>query len=215
MTDHATHTRSIPTQTHGRYLVEGPPGAPMLVGFHGYRENAPAHLAMLRRIAHGRDLLLVSVQGLHRFYNRDHTIVVANWMTAEDRTEAIADNIAYVASVVTAVRQEFASAAPLVFVGFSQGASMAYRAAVSTPCAGLVVLAGDVPPDIEPVAHTLPRTLRGYGSRDHWYTEAKAGKDLSVLQQAGVNVETFVFDGPHEWDRSFIERAAAFVAEVL
>jgi len=47
--------RSIATRTHGRYLVRPPRiggvPAPLLVGFHGYRESAAGHMAMLTRIA--------------------------------------------------------------------------------------------------------------------------------------------------------------------
>ena len=206
------HTRTIATQTHGRYLVKGNPGAPMLVGFHGYMEHAALHLDMLRKVADRRDWLLVSVQGLHRFYARAHTTVVANWMTTEDRDEAIADNVAYVAAVVRAVRAEFAASGPLVFAGFSQGVAMAYRAAAfAVPCNGLVLLGGDLPPDVAPVASSLPRVLLGRGTTDHWYTEPKAARDLAVLNGAGVRLETCVFEGGHEWHPAFVERAGAFL----
>jgi predicted esterase len=172
-------------------------------------------MEVLRKIANGREWLLVSVQGLHRFYNRAHTVVVANWMTSEDRELAIADNIVYVKSVIEAVRSEFNAQRSLVFAGFSQGVAMAYRAAAFvTPCDGLILLAGDVPPDVVPVASSLPRTLLGRGRRDEWYDEAKARKDFEVLRPAGVQVEEFVFDGGHEWHASFIGRAASFLDEV-
>src|SRR6185436_5052168 len=54
----AMESRAIATLIHGTYLVEPatPPweapaeGAPLLVGFHGYGENAAIHLAELGRI---------------------------------------------------------------------------------------------------------------------------------------------------------------------
>ena len=43
-------TRSVSTTTHGRVLLrEGDP-ARLLVGFHGYGENAERHMAELLRI---------------------------------------------------------------------------------------------------------------------------------------------------------------------
>lgn len=208
-------TRTIATQTHGRYLVDGKPGAPMLVGFHGYMEHAALHLDMLRQVAAGREWLLVSVQGLNRFYARAHTTVVANWMTTEDREEAIADNLAYVAAVVKAVRAEFASTGPLVFAGFSQGVAMAYRAAAfAVPCDGLILLGGDIPPDVAPVAPSLPRVLLGRGMTDHWYTAPKAEKDLAILNSAGATLETCVFEGGHDWHPTFIERAGVFLDDL-
>ena len=165
-------TRTVETRIHGRYLVDIPEHSrATLVGFHGYQESSAIHFEVLRRIAAGRAVGLVSVQGLHRFYTRAND-VVASWMTKEDRDHAIADNIAYVGHVLTAVAEESGLARPLVYVGFSQGVAMAYRAAafVQRPSDGIIALAGDLPPDVAPVAATLPRTLLGRGAADNWYT---------------------------------------------
>src|SRR4029453_14158470 len=100
-------SHTIPTTTHGRYLVDRPSGVgpfPLLVGFHGYKESAEHMLAELVRIRGERPWLLASVQALNRFYDRDNAKVIAGWMTRQDRELAIADNIAYVASVVAAAR---------------------------------------------------------------------------------------------------------------
>src|SRR6186997_724722 len=155
--------RTIEARVHGRYLVrvpqtEGP--WPALVSFHGYGEDASANMAALERIPHIDGWLLVAVQALHPFYTK-HERVVASWMTRQDRELAISDNIRYVKTVVDAVRSEFMTSVPsTVFAGFSQGVAMAYRAAASVAAAGVVVLAGDVPPD---VTQTLPDILIGRG----------------------------------------------------
>lgn len=211
------HTRSIRTATHGRYLVDIPDHSrATLVGFHGYKENASIHLDALRRIRGDRAIGLVSIQGLHRFYSRGSD-VVASWMTKEDREHAIADNIDYVGSVLTAIAGEFGITRPMIYAGFSQGVAMAYRAAafVQRPCDGVIALAGDLPPDVAPVASSLPRTLIGRGTAEEWYTADKAAKDLEVLRAAGVKGDEFVFEGGHEWTPQFLARAAAFVDEPL
>lgn len=205
--------RRIAAETHGRYLVApaASPSAPLLVGFHGYMENAAVHLAMLEQVASGRAWTLVSVQALNRFYTRQDAIA-AGWMTREDRELAIADNRAYVTRVVAAVRAEYGAAGPLVFIGFSQGASMAYRAAAAMlECRGVVALGGDVPPDVAPVAPQLPPVLIGRGTRDTWYTAEKAAADVAVLKKAGTDVAEFVFDGGHEWGAAFIDEARRFL----
>src|SRR5688572_31848856 len=47
--------RTLRAETHGRYLVDIPDlSRATLVGFHGYKENADIHLAVLRRIAGDR-----------------------------------------------------------------------------------------------------------------------------------------------------------------
>jgi predicted esterase len=208
--------RTIATQIHGRYLVEMPDHSrATLVGFHGYQENAAIQLDVLRRIAGSRPVGLVSIQGLHRFYTRAND-VIASWMTKEDRELAIADNVAYVANVLSAVADEFGITRPMVYAGFSQGVAMAYRAAVlARPSDGVIALAGDVPPDVVPVAASLPRVLLGRGTTDAWYTADKAAKDLAALRPAGVDVVEHVFEGGHAWDDAFILRAGEFVDELL
>jgi hypothetical protein len=107
------NSRTIPTGTHGRYLVEIPEHSrATIVGFHGYQENAAIHFEILRQIAHGRSIGLVGVQALNRFYDRANN-VVASWMTKEDRELAIADNVAYVANVLSAVADESGITRPL------------------------------------------------------------------------------------------------------
>lgn len=210
-------TRTIATGTHGRYLVDIPEHSrATLVGFHGYQENAAITFEILKQIAGARSIGLVSVQGLHRFYTRSND-VIAGWMTKEDRELAIADNVAYVAKVVTAVADEFGLTRPLIYAGFSQGVAMAYRAAALSqwPCDGVIALAGDVPPDVAPLASPLPRVLIGRGTEDKWYTDEKAAADLELLQGAGVHVGEFVFNGGHVWSPEFIARSGAFVDELL
>ena len=170
--------RTIATETHGRYLVDIPEHSrATLVGFHGYQENAAITLDVLRQIAAGRSIGIVSVQGLHRFYTRAND-VVASWMTKEDRELAIADNVAYVAKVLSAVADEYGITRPLIYAGFSQGVAMAYRAAAlaQRPCDGVIALAGDVPPDVAPLAASLPPVLIGRGTEDKWYTAEQGGQ---------------------------------------
>src|SRR3954453_16521180 len=113
----------IETKTHGRYLVRrGASQRKILIGFHGYGESAERHLAELEKL--NVDWTLVAVQALHPFYTKTQE-VVASWMTGQDREQAIADNIEYVRRVV----DQLGVYEKLVFLGFSQGAAMAYRAA--------------------------------------------------------------------------------------
>ena len=202
---------------HGRYLVDIPTHSrATLVGFHGYQENALMHFEVLKQIAGNRPVGIVSVQGLHRFYTRAND-VVASWMTKEDREQAIADNVHYVDSVLHAVTVESGIIRPLIYVGFSQGVAMAYRAAVlvQRPCDGVIALAGDVPPDVAPLAGSLPRVLLGRGTEDKWYDAEKAAADLAVFASAGAVATEVVFDGGHAWTSPFIARAGVFVDELL
>ncbi len=150
-----TQLRTIATPTHGRYLLRRPPGEArlLLVGFHGYRENATRHLAELERIPGAQGWALLAVDALHAFYAGSTGEVLRGWMTRELREEAIADNVAYVRRILDAVRPEVGWTVPIAFLGFSQGASMAWRAALlaghgGAPPPRVVALAGDIPPEL-------------------------------------------------------------------
>lgn len=211
----AVHT--VQARVHGRYVVRVPavpPPWPLLVGFHGYGQEASGHLNDLAQIPGALDWLIVSVQGLHRFYTRQDTIV-ASWMTREDRELAIADNVDYAGRVLDDVRRRYPVGGPLVFAGFSQGGAMAYRAAAHYQAQALIVLAADVPPDVAAgTALGLPPVLLGRGVSDAAYPEVKFMSDLSVLRQMGVPVSGCSFDGGHEWSAAFREAAGAVLARV-
>lgn len=201
-------TYSIAARTHGRYLVEEGPPERLLVGFHGYGENADVSLAEMLKIPGVEQWTVVAVQALHRFYRGRTPTIAASWMTSQDRERAIADNIDYVRSVVA----EFPAPRRLVFLGFSQGVAMAYRAAYSHPNAnGVIALAGEVTPDI---AGPLPPVLIGRGTREEWYTGEKLKKDLSILATI-TTVETCIFDGGHEWTEEFRVAAGRFLRGML
>ena len=180
--------------------------APLLIGFHGYGENAGHHLRELSSIPGSDDWLLVSVQALHRFYERKSSTVVASWMTSEDREQMILDNVAYVDSVVAAVSSAHATNSTVVYGGFSQGVAMAYRAALRgrEPAAGIIALAGDVPPELQTgVPADWPRVLVGRGTTDQWYTQEKMDADVTFLDSRVVSLDTLVFDGGHAWHDHF------------
>jgi predicted esterase len=207
--------RTIATTVHGRYLVAPATGSPIgvLVGFHGYAETAAIHLEALRAITGSDRWLVVAVQALHPFYTRDER-VVASWMTGQDRDLAIADNLEYVRRVVDTVTGEQAVHAPRVFVGFSQGGAMAYRAAAEMRGDGLIILAADVPPDVaDRPAVQLPAMLLGRGTTDSWYTAERSEADLATLKRLGVPVEACVFEGGHEWGIEFREAVTRYLAQ--
>lgn len=204
-----TEIRLVETTVHGRYLLRKGPPERLIVGFHGYAETADAHLAELEKIDGIGEWSVAAVQALHPFYVRSTQQVVASWMTRLDREQAIQDNIAYVRRVIA----ELPAAKTLVFLGFSQGAAMAYRAAAVIPCSGLIVLGGDIPPDVDD-ASKLPRLLLSKGTQDEWYTAKKLEKDLRFL--AGKqDVTTCVFDGGHEWSDEFQHAAGTFLANLV
>lgn len=222
----ATPTRhvSVAVTTHGHYLVEPAAESPprgLLVGFHGYGESAEDHLKALKGIPGREGWAVAAVQGLHHFYRRSTGDVVASWMTSFGREQAIDDNLAYVRRVLAGLRAELGSSLPVVLAGFSQGVAMTYRAAAKAahlngkPLAGLLVLAGDVPPELDrKTLAGLPPVLLGRGRADKWYDEAKMDADLQRLREAGVETRACVFDGGHEWTAEYYEAAGELLASV-
>jgi predicted esterase len=211
--------RTIAAGTHGRYLVESPASngaAPVLFGFHGYAEGAEAQLERMRAIPGAEGWRLVAIQGLHRFYQRRDNQVVASWMTRQDRALAIADNLAYVAGVMGEVAREFAAAPRVMLAGFSQGVAMTFRvaAAASPAVHGVIVVGGDVPPELD--ASALARVgaaLVCRGEDDPFYSREKFDGDVRRLREAGASVRPLVYSGGHEWSPDVIRAAGIFLSE--
>ncbi len=218
-----TQLRTIATPTHGRFLLERPAGAPslLLVGFHGYRENATRHLAELERIPGAERWALLAVDALHAFYAGSTGEVLRGWMTRELREEAIEDNVAYVRRILDVVRPEIGWTVPLAFLGFSQGASMAWRSALlsghgGAPPPKVVALAGDIPPELARHQGPFPeKVLLAHGDQDEWYTREKLASDIQLLQIKGIHPQALTFEGGHAWTDEFRQAAGAFLQSTI
>ena len=200
---------TIETTAHGRVLYEARGEERLLIGFHGYAERAETHLAELHKIEGTSGWSLAAIQSLNRFYTRAGD-VVGNWMTSLDREVAIADNINYVRHSLAALP----APKTLVFIGFSQGASMAARAAAAIQCDGLILLGGDMPPDVKVDGVQLPPVLLARGVKDEWYTEEKFKDDLRFLE-GHTKVTSLVFEGGHEWTDVFRAAATEFLNALI
>lgn len=225
--EHAIVTRehAIVTPVHGRYLVRIPEvpergplrNAPMVVGFHGYGESAEDHLSRLQSIPELSGWVLVSIEGLHKFYGRAGA-VVASWMTSQQRELAIEDNLRYVRSVVTEAIHQAGEPQAVVYVGYSQGVAMAWRAAIlgARRVDGLAVFGGDVPPElgVRPLTQ-CPPVLIGRGQQDMHYTAAQFRIDLDMLAGRYVAVEPFEVSGGHGWNASVSREVGNFVTRLV
>ena len=213
--------QSVITSTHGRYLVVAPASSdpsPILVGFHGYGESADIHLSRLRAIEGSERWLAVSIQGLHRFYQRRTEEVVASWMTRQDRELAIADNLTYVSTVLEHVSTAWPTRPSIVFAGFSQGVAMAFRSAVNSNVERIAVIAvgGDIPPEIEPTRLArLSSALICRGSSEEWYTAEKLAQDSRRLRDSGVDVKAVELPGGHQWSDDASRAVSGFLREWL
>ncbi len=213
----AFEVHTLEARIHGRYLVrrakaKGP--APLLVGFHGYAQTAEEHLDALLELPGLAHWHIVAIQGLHRFYRSRSGELGASWMTSQDRELAIEDNVRYVADALGRIKAELDVAEPIAVFGFSQGTAMAYRAVARSghPGRGLVALGGDAPAEIFKAGlDGFPPVLIGRGVEDEWYDESKMQRDLDLLAAAGVDTQTCVFDGGHEFTAEFCQAAGRFL----
>lgn len=189
----------------------------MAVGFHGYGEAAETHLLRLQAIPELDEWTLVSIQGLHCFYGGDGD-VVASWMTTQGREQAIEDNLRYVRSVVTEAIHEAGEPRALAYVGYSQGAAMAWRAAVLgvRRVDGLAVFGGDVPPElgVRPLTQ-CPPVLLGRGRDDPHYSAARFQADLDMLGGRRAPVEPCEVAGGHEWSDAVGREIGGFLARLV
>jgi predicted esterase len=217
-------TLSIPASTHGRVLVKRHPmsfpasfPAVTLVGFHGYAQSAEDMMDVLQRIPGSDRITLVAIQALNRFYTRGDQKIVASWMTRQDREETIADNLTYVDRVLKTTSGVVSekTTPDVIFLGFSQGVAMAYRAALlgTHRAAGIIALGGDIPPDVKDVpAAKWPRVLIEAGTNDQWYTSAKIAADDEFLESHGVIHDVHRRDAGHEVTDEMLAAAAGFIA---
>jgi predicted esterase len=212
--------RHAPATVHGRYLVRPPRAGASglwLVGFHGQGQSAEAFLEPLARVVPGDGWLVASVQGLNRWYAGRSNEVVAGWMTRQDREFAIADNVAYVDTVVAQLEREFGAPRAIVFAGFSQGVAMAYRAGLlgRRPCAAIVAAGGDVPPGLKTgETRPWPLVLAATGRGDGYYTPELLAQDLEFLRTRRPDARSLVFDGGHEWGDAVVQAARALLSEI-
>jgi len=209
--------RTMEASVHGRYLLEGPADAPLLLGFHGYGEDAEAQLDRLRGIATREPWQLCSVQGLSRFYRAKGQHVVASWMTRQDREQTIGDNLRYVKRVLDALAGEGRLSDTVVATGFSQGVAMAYRAAAKSlaGCSGIVAVGGDLPPELgSDPDRRWPPILIARGESDEWYTAEKLESDERALAGQRAELEAKTYACGHEWSAEISEAAGRFLDRV-
>lgn len=211
--------RLVATTIHGRYLTippATPAPAPILVGFHGYAENAETQLERLKAIPESDQWLKISIQALHRFYQRRTNQVVASWMTRQNREAAIADNVAYVTACIDSAAAEWPTLPTIVFAGFSQGVAMAFRAAVhSTPrAASVIAVGGDIPPEIPSDGlEQVSAVLLVRGTSDNLYTEEQFARDEKRLPRGSADVRVLSLNAGHEWPGDLAGAVSRFLSE--
>ena len=186
---------TISASTHGRYLTEpAAQGKPLglLVGFHGYAEAAEAQLERLRSIPGSADWLLVSIQGLHRFYNRRSQEVVASWMTRQDRELAIADNLRVREwrrgrRDARVARRHYRSSSPVSRKAWPWRVARRADVRARWPASSRLVATCRRSSTAQALSR-IPAAFVARGARDEWYSPEKWAADQTRLGEAGVDL---------------------------
>lgn len=136
-------------------------------------------------------------EGLSRYY-REGTAgrVGASWMTKEARLTDIADNQAYMTSVLDAFESKYDH---IHLIGFSQGAATAARSFASDQrWDSMTIWAGVFPPELseEQVASDTRPTLFVLGSKDQYFDDNNQVKAKTKYQELGFDI--IAYDGPHD-----------------
>lgn len=203
--------------TKGRFYLsatEAPGPQHLLVGFHGYGSDGPTMLGHLDRLALGDSWLKCSIQALHPFYLNKNNDVGFCWLTRHHWQRAAAVNVSYVQGVLKKVLADYPTITRHHFLGFSQGANMAFRAAaLTTPKASSVIAIGGGP--TRELTHdqlaALPPTLHCRGHQDRIYTEERLKNDRERLQQATTPGELLIYKGRHGWSKELVEKVSLWL----
>ncbi|MCB0343643.1 MAG: hypothetical protein KDD66_00925 [Bdellovibrionales bacterium] len=194
----------LETNVTGRALLQ--PAADSckatVLGFHGYAENAEIQLSRLEMLLPDRSWNLISVQGLYAFYNRTGD-VVASWMTKQNREAAIRNNLAFINAVIENAKVDNNLGKGVIFAGFSQGTSMAYRAAAASrlQCLGVIAVGGDIPPELDSSsAGKIGFAVQARGNLDKSYPEEQLTKDIRRLESLRIPHLSVPYAGSHEWN---------------
>lgn len=198
-------THHIQTARTGRYHTLGDLARAGEVWFllHGYGQTAADFLASCAELA-SPARVLVAPEALSRFYLRAGTGPVgASWMTREEREHEIADTLAWLDRVATALHDP-ARPRRCAVMGFSQGAAAACRWAAlgHTRLERVVLWGGGVPPDLD-LAGARARLggMRVHlvrGLRDEAWDERHLLDDSRRLAEHGIAHDSHPFDGGHE-----------------
>ena len=199
-----SNTHTITTSRTARYYVSGDPAsAPTLwVALHGYGQLAGEFIDDFASAVNS-ERAFVAPEALSRFYLRaGQGKIGANWMTAEDRENEIADYVNYLDNVVAATRT---SATKRIFVlGFSQGSATACRwfASSAQRLSGITIWGGGAPPDLAEkkfIDRLDGRPMRFlHGTNDQYFSPTRLRLELQRLADYGIAHEAVEYNGGHE-----------------
>ena len=214
MADAAVHT--IAVTTHGRYLVRPPETTPArvaVVGFHGYGQRAEHLLDELAALPGAEAWLLVSVQGLHRFYERasaagrralDDAARIASWPSPTTSPTWTPSSPRWPRRIPSSGSCSSASRRAR---RWRRGPPRTRAIAATASCCS----AATSRPRCWRAGARLPRTILGRGTSDAYYSAKQFAADSEALEERGVLAAAVEFNGGHEFSPMFRAAAGALI----
>lgn len=211
------------TRRTARCAIRGPAdpadAKELWIVLHGYGQLAAEFLAGFDAVDDGTRFI-VAPEALSRFYDARSTMekhaaatVGASWMTREDRTEEIADQLHWLQLAHDHYRALVGPTAPLTVLGFSQGAAAASRWVSSGAVAPvhLISWGGAIAPELalgpdSPLGRT--RCTIVVGDRDRFVSAEKISEERERLEKAGFRCAFEHFEGGHRLDDAMLRRLA-------
>jgi predicted esterase len=216
-------------------LMEGDFGSEMVqdvvIALHGYGESAAHMVDRLQPLLGLESLLLISLEAPHPIYLANGQ-TGSSWLTSYRRHETIFNNMLHVKACLEHLRGRL-SWQRLHWLGYSQGAQMAMRAALWLEAHSLMAIGAEIPPELKVLPQDLKEALEerfgpGFGA-SHSEQPLKvalmrAKKDMAVshevfsenaswLEAQGFDLSTRQWSGGHRWNEDATEHVLAMLME--
>ncbi len=208
------HEHHITVPRTARYYTLGTAGADtraVWIVAHGYGQLAGDFIARFSAVDDGAHLI-VAPEALNRYYHDTRpgasstSLVGATWMTKEDRSSEIADQVTYLDALYAAIFREVArDAVRVTALGFSQGVATIARWLSHTrlPIDRTIFWAGVLPDETLPSADTALRrseVVLVYGLRDEFATAERVARQVASFRDADKSFTQMEFAGGHRLD---------------
>jgi predicted esterase len=199
------HKLNVSKTAHYYTLGEpGPHVRQLWIVCHGYAQLASEFLEDFNLLNNGHTLI-VAPEGLNHFYKKGFTGPVgANWMTRYCREDEIADNGAYMQSLLSKYTALLPAGVRIILLGFSQGTATVCRWILRyhPHFNDLVLWAGMPPEDLDYQAHKTYLADKNlyllYGSNDPFLTPDRMNQLQEMEENSGIDFAESTFEGGHE-----------------
>lgn len=172
----------------------------VVIALHGYAQLASFFIKKFSFLKE-TNTAIYAPEGLSKFYWKGMKgIVVASWMTKEDRANEIIDQHFFLNSVLEQIKQDHPKAR-ITVLGFSQGSATACRwiAQCDIIIDRLIIWAGDIPEDVV-LSKVIQKTPIQFviGDQDEFIPLDLAKERISFYHENGIDVKPIYYKGEHK-----------------